>query len=188
MQITELPIDRLHAHPANSNVMPPALFDKLVEHLRNNDRYPPIIVRPFGEDWQLLDGHHRYGALKQLHQTTARCVVWDVDDDEALMLLATLNRLQGHDDPRKRGQLINQLAAARSLRELEQCLPERQEQLQKLMEIGERLPTPRPPQPAESTPVPVHFFLLPAEKAQLETRLAEIGPTRETALMKLVTA
>ena len=37
-------------------------------------------------------------ALRRLGRASARCEVWAVDDDEAMLLLATLNRLQGRDD------------------------------------------------------------------------------------------
>ena len=37
---TALPIDRLDAHPSNSNVMPKALFGKLVERIGETGRYP----------------------------------------------------------------------------------------------------------------------------------------------------
>ena len=92
MDLVSLPLDALHAHPANANVMPPELLDKLVAHLRDTDRYPPIIVRPIpGAEplaasheppgkYQILDGHHRAIALRRLARTHARCVVWDVDE------------------------------------------------------------------------------------------------------------
>ncbi|NJL30774.1 MAG: ParB N-terminal domain-containing protein [Phycisphaerales bacterium] len=118
MNLMELPMAHLHAHPRNSNRMAPELLDKLKLHLQRSDRYPPIIVRPYpqanlanGETaqghYQLLDGHHRVRALRELGRTTARCVVWEVDDAQALELLATLNRLQGKDDPRARAALVD---------------------------------------------------------------------------------
>ncbi|MCC6680056.1 MAG: ParB-like nuclease domain-containing protein [Phycisphaeraceae bacterium] len=134
--------------------------------------------------YQILDGHHRAIALQKLGRDSARCMVWDVDDDEALLLLATLNRLQGQDDPRKRAQILKQLQA--KLPRLEALLPEAKQKLQRLLTLAQsQPPAPRPPRVAEQLPAPVHFFLPLPQKIHLEAKLAQIGGTREQALMKL---
>ena len=61
--------------------------------------------------------------LARLGFTDARCYVWPCDDATALMLLATLNRLEGQDDPRLRAELLRDLAAL-SPDELALLLPE----------------------------------------------------------------
>ncbi len=199
MTIQTIELNRLHAHTANSNVMPEHLLAKLVDHIAGTGRYPPLIVRPIpvceddGSDdaaadahYQILDGHHRVEALKRLGHKSAQCVVWQVDDQEALLLLATLNRLQGQDDPRRRAKLIAVLANHHDTKALAKLLPERSEQVKKLLEINTRLPEPRAPQPIESMPVAVHFFLLPKQKRRLNERLHTIGGSREEALMTLI--
>ncbi|MEM9418950.1 MAG: ParB/RepB/Spo0J family partition protein [Planctomycetota bacterium] len=192
MQIQTLPLDQLHPHPQNSNVMPEAYLAKLTTHLQTTDRYPPVIVRPLREQehaYQILDGHHRVKALQRLEKPAARCVVWDVDDDEALLLLATLNRLQGQDDPRKRAALVDQLHARMNLQRLAERLPEDASRLRKLIKINEGMPTPRAPKPLAEMPVAVHFFLLPAERRAVEQKLREVADTwtsREQALLKLL--
>jgi ParB family transcriptional regulator, chromosome partitioning protein len=191
-------IARLNAHPANSNVMPEHLLDKLTEHIAKTGHYPPIIVRPIkgatddatepspDKDYQILDGHHRVLALKSLGHESAECVVWQADDREALLLLATLNRLQGQDDPRKRAAIVGALADRHKTTDLAKLLPERSEQIKKLLEINKRPPAPRTPQPIEQMPIAVHFFLLPDQKRHLLDRLQEVGGTREEALMTLI--
>ena len=92
-----VPLDDLVPHPLNSNVMSEDLREKLKAHIKRTRRYPFLVVRPFGEKYQVLDGHHRVAILRDLGHTEARCDVWDVDDREAKLLLATLNRLEGQD-------------------------------------------------------------------------------------------
>jgi ParB family transcriptional regulator, chromosome partitioning protein len=191
-------LDHIHAHPANSNVMPGHLVAKLADHIARSDRYPPLIVRPITVEgnretpggpclaYQILDGHHRAQALRKLDRESAQCSVWEVDDDEALMLLATLNRLQGQDDPAKRAALVGRLTESHDLSCLTRLLPERREQIKKLLEINAGLPAPRPPQPVGQMPLAVHFFLLPEQKRRLDSVLKQLGGTREQALLALL--
>src|SRR5258708_1872303 len=116
-----VPLDDLVAHPLNSNVMSPDLTAKLRAHIKRTGRYPYLIVRPHPEEqgkYQVLDGHHRVAVLRELGHTEARCDVWEVNDREARLLLATLNRLQGQDQPRKRAELIHELLGEMSLDDL----------------------------------------------------------------------
>jgi ParB-like chromosome segregation protein Spo0J len=117
----------LHAHPQNANRMDDAFLDKLAANIQREDNYPPLIVRPHPQlvgDYELLDGHQRAAVLGRIGITDARCYVWPCDDATALMLLATLNRLEGQDDPRLRAELLRDLAAVLSPDDLALLLPE----------------------------------------------------------------
>ncbi len=187
MQLQEIPLDQLEAHPANSNVMPEPLFKKLVEHLRREALYPPIIVRALAADrYQLIDGHHRVKALRELQHTHARCVVWDVDEQGTLVLLATLNRLQGHDDPRKRAAVLAQLSQSLDVKELAKRLPEDGDKLKALLQLNDTPLPPRPPRDPQEVPVAIHFFVLPAVRRAIEHKLQSTGLPREEALTQLL--
>ena len=114
-------LDDLTPHPLNANVMPEDLRAKLAAHIRRTGRYPFLVVRPHPDEpgkYQVLDGHHRVEVLRELGFTEARCDVWDVDDREAKLLLATLNRLQGQDLPIRRAELIHELLGEMSAGDL----------------------------------------------------------------------
>jgi ParB-like chromosome segregation protein Spo0J len=130
-----VPLDDLLPHPLNSNVMSPDLQAKLRAHIKRTGRYPFLVVRPHPEErgrYQVLDGHHRVAILRDLGHTEARCDVWQVDDREAKLLLATLNRLQGQDQPLRRAELIHELLGEMSLGDLSGLLPETDKQLEEL--------------------------------------------------------
>ena len=130
-----VPLDDLLAHPLNSNVMPPDLQEKLRAHIKRTQRYPFLVVRPHPDQpgkFQVLDGHHRVAILRELGHTEARCDVWEVDDHEAKLLLATLNRLQGQDVPIRRAELIHELLGEMSAEDLAGLLPESDKQLEEL--------------------------------------------------------
>lgn len=186
-----IPLSNLRAHPSNSNVMPGPLLEKLAAHIRRSGRYPPLIVRPAPHEpdaWQVLDGHHRWRVLEQLGHEKAHCITWHVDDDQALLLLATLNRLQGQDDPQRRSQLLAELSERLADRpaSLARLLPERSDQIHKLLSLRSPRPEPASAPSLEEMPQAVHFFLLPAQRRCLEEALRKISPNREQALMSLV--
>jgi ParB-like chromosome segregation protein Spo0J len=128
-------LDNLRPHPLNANVMPEDLRAKLLAHIKHTGRYPFIVVRPFPDEpgqFEILDGHHRIDILRELGHTEARCDVWNVDDREAKLLLATLNRLEGQDLPIKRAQLIHELLGEMNLGDLSGLLPETDKQIEEL--------------------------------------------------------
>src|SRR2546422_6487272 len=133
-------LDDLLPHPLNSNVMSEDLQAKLRAHIRRTGRYPFLVVRPHPEElgrYQVLDGHHRVEILRELGHTDARCDVWDVNDREAKLLLATLNRLQGQDLPIRRAGLLHELLGEMSLDDLAGLLPETDKQLEELHSLLE---------------------------------------------------
>ncbi|MBZ5637424.1 MAG: ParB/RepB/Spo0J family partition protein [Acidobacteriia bacterium] len=130
-----VPIEDLRPHPLNSNVMPDDLREKLKAHIHRTGRYPFVVVRPHPDEpgcYQVLDGHHRVEILRDLGHTEARCDVWNVDDREARLLLATLNRLQGQDSPIRRAQLLHELLGEMNLGDLAGLLPETDKQIEEL--------------------------------------------------------
>ncbi len=130
-----VPLEDLMAHPLNSNVMPEEFQAKLRAHIKRTGRYPFLVVRPHPDEvgkYQVLDGHHRVAILRELGHTEARCDVWEVDDREAKLLLATLNRLQGQDQPMRRAQLLHELLGEMSVDDLAGLLPETDKQIEEL--------------------------------------------------------
>jgi hypothetical protein len=208
MDITFIPLSQLRAHPLNSNVMREELLAKLVEHVGRSGKYPPLIVRRIEEEapgvdpdasgsaeprrsasglYQVLDGHHRWAALGRAGHEAAACVVWAVDDAGALLLLSTLNRLQGQDDPRKRSRLLNELREklGQKAGAMAKLLPESAQQVRKYLQLREALPRPQPARSLDEMPVAVTFFLTGAQKSALDAKLETIGGAREAALMQL---
>ena len=110
IQSAEILIKEIVGHERNSNRMSVEFMKTLKRHIQKSGKYPPLIVRILeGGSYQVLDGHHRLRVLYELGHEVVRCEVWDVDDDEALLLLATLNRLSGSDDPKLRAELIGEI-------------------------------------------------------------------------------
>jgi len=77
--------------------MSKANLAKLVRNIEQTGQYEPIIVRPHPQRkgcFQIINGYHRCHALTKLGYKTADCIVWDIDDKQTDILLATLRLRQ----------------------------------------------------------------------------------------------
>lgn len=131
----QLPIDSLVPHPENANRMDNETLLKLRRHIESTGRYEPVTVRPHPTEtdkFQIINGHHRVRALRNIGHQGVSCVVWDVDDRQTRLYLATLNRLCGKDIPERRTMLLAGLIDDFELMELAKLLPENLNQLQTL--------------------------------------------------------
>ncbi len=181
MAVRHLPLAALEPHPENANRMPPALLAKLRDHLARTGRYEPLVVRPLSPvagappgampRYQILNGHHRARVLADLGHTHARCDVWEVDDTEARLLLATLNRLEGRDDPHRRAALVARLGRGRSDAALARLLPEPTDAVARLRALA--TPPPGPADPGALAPPlrPMTVFLTPEQDATVKRAL-----------------
>ena len=143
--IIGIPLDKLLAHPENPNRMSRATFEKLKRHIAQSGNYEPLIVRKhpeIEEHFQIINGHHRAKALKELGETFADCAVWDVDDNQVRILLATLNRLGGKDELAAKSELIKNLSAKFSSKELSKLLPDTKVIIERLKDIQKLIPPP----------------------------------------------
>jgi ParB-like chromosome segregation protein Spo0J len=139
MTLQDIPVNLLVAHPENSNFMNAETLNKLRRHIERTGRYEPITVRPHpSEDgkFQVINGHNRLRVLRALNYQTAHCVVWDLDDDQTRLYLATLNRLSGNDVSERRAALLENLLVTFDVNELATLLPDDKKQIEELKRLS----------------------------------------------------
>jgi len=167
-----IPLDRLVGHPDNPNRQSKSTFGRLVRNIERSGRYEPLVVRrhPTKKDfYQIINGHHRCRALAQLGYTNAECVVWDIDDEQTDILLATLNRLCGSDELEKKLRLLKRLRRRFEARELARLLPQTKSQIERLI----NLKMPRvPAAPASSFARAMVFFVNDEQHRVVEEALS----------------
>jgi len=176
MQIEQIPIDKLMPHPANANVMNNEKMDKLRKHIEQHKHYEPLIVRPHPKRtgcYELINGHHRKQVLEESGHLKANCLIWKVSDEETLMLLATMNRLSGDDEPTLRARLLKQLSQNHQPKELLKKLPETREQLKKLLALN-KPPRKIAPENITNMPMVMNFFVTKQEKEIIEKALRKV--------------
>jgi len=140
-QITfrDIPLVLLLPHPENSNFMNAETTKKLRRHIEQTGRYEPLTVRPHPSEegkFQVINGHNRLRVLRALNYQTANCVVWNLDDDQTRLYLATLNRLSGSDVPERRAALLENLLTTFDINELTTLLPDDRKQLEELERLA----------------------------------------------------
>ena len=87
-------IEHLHAHPENNifEDLGVEALRQLVEDIREHGILHDILVRPIGEEaYEILSGHQRVRAIKQLGWTHVNADVVEVGDNEATHCLISAN-------------------------------------------------------------------------------------------------
>jgi ParB/RepB/Spo0J family partition protein len=174
--IESIPIVKLIPHPANPNQMSDSTFRKLVRNIERTGFYEPIIVRPHPQKkdkFQIINGHHRVKALVKLGKKEADCVVWEVDDEQTVVLLATLNRLTGSDVPAKKIELLKQLKERFDSVDLAKILPQTAKQIERLTNL--KLDLVPVKFDAEMFAVPLVFFVTAEQNKIIEQALSEVN-------------
>jgi ParB-like chromosome segregation protein Spo0J len=187
--VQSITLDKIVAHPNNPNKMSDATFGKLVRNIERTGRYEPIVVRPHperGDHFQIINGHHRCLALTKLGYKAADCVVWDIDDEQTDILLATLNRLGGTDELGKKLELLKRLNKRMESSELAKLLPQTAKQIERLT----NLKIPSRPAEAKGFSNPMIFFVSDAQQGKIEKALslAEKSQNEKTRAAKRAAA
>ncbi len=181
-------IENLLPHPGNPNRMSKENFRKLVRHIERTGRYEPLIVRPHPKDnrcFQIINGHHRFEALKQLGYKACDCVVWEIDDDETNLLLATLNRLSGQDVLEKKTALLEKLNKKLKVVELAKLLPNTKTQIQRLIDLHKNRTQIQITEPDENSFAhPMVFFLNAEQKTTVEKAIQRASSIEHQASSK----
>jgi len=171
--IRSIGLDKLISHPDNPNVMSKANFARLVRNIERTGRYEPLVVRPHRTRpgfFEIINGHHRCKALAKLGRKEADAVVWDVDDEQTAILLATLNRLGGKDELDKKLELLKRLNERHTSTELAKLIPQTAKQIERLMDL--KLPS----EPGEARKAvfatALVFFVSDGQKAIIDEAIA----------------
>jgi hypothetical protein len=136
----EIQIDLLVPHPENCNHMEADTREKVRRHIMRTGNYEPLTVRPHPDEsgkFQVINGHHRLKVLRELDYERVNCTVWDIDDDQTRLYLATLNRLAGKDVPERRAVLLENLLGTFKLEDLSELLPDPKKHLEEISRMAE---------------------------------------------------
>ena len=174
-ELKAIAISNLAAHPDNPNVMSDVRFNKLVRNIERTGLYEPIVVRPHPQKkdkFQIINGHHRVKALEKLGKYEADCIVWNVDDEQTAVLLTTLNRLTGIDEPGKKIELLKKLKERFDSAQLAKLLPNTAKQIEQLTGLKLNYVPIKPD--ARQFAIPLIFFVTSEQNKIIEQALSKI--------------
>ena len=157
-RIISLPLHQLGPHPDNANRMSKPKFNKLIRHIKTTGQYEPLVVRrhPTKENaYQILNGHHRLRALRQLTHNRADCVVFDADDEY------------------RKAKLIERLCRCYSPRELAKQLVDSKTAIEKLSRLSKDQPLPK----TQEKPflLPMTFFMTESQHAIITAAFEKVS-------------
>ena len=110
-----LPVSALEPNDYNPNHMSDDRFHELVEEVRHLGRLPkPIIVRPNGNGYIIVDGEHGWRAAQDAGLSEIPCEVVEVDDFEARRQTYKRNQ-HGEHNPVLLGRMFRQMMEQRNL-------------------------------------------------------------------------
>jgi hypothetical protein len=185
-----VPIEMLIENPNSPNRMSKSSFAKLVRNIERTGLYEPIIVRPLPvtrdphsdshapiderqvTSYEIINGHYRLKALKQLGYKTVDICVWDVDGKQNDILLATLNRLSGSDILEKKLALLNRLSSHSDSKILSELLPLTSGQIERYRNL--KLPCEPAKHDRESFAEPLIIFVNKQQKEIIENAISKI--------------
>jgi ParB family chromosome partitioning protein len=141
----------------------PEELPQLVESIQAIGVLSPIVVRPKGDEYEILSGHRRTEAAKLAGLTTVPVVIRDVSDDEAVCILCDSNlnhrdkllpsekafayklkldaiKRQGNREDLTCGQVVHKLEGAKSRDVIAEQSNENARQISRYVRLTELLP------------------------------------------------
>jgi ParB family chromosome partitioning protein len=95
--VRHVPVDRIEPNPENPRlVFEEDALAELAASITEHGVLQPILVRPMGDDYQLVAGERRWRAAKRAGLETIPALVEELDDDAALEI-AVIENLQRED-------------------------------------------------------------------------------------------
>lgn len=90
-----IPLEQLHEIEGRRRKLTDEQFEELKENLRNNDLITPVTVRPRESGgYEIVSGHNRVAAYRELGRTEIEAVVRSLDEERAVLGAFYANLLQ----------------------------------------------------------------------------------------------
>jgi ParB family chromosome partitioning protein len=107
-EVLWIELGKLKPNRYNPNEMSEEEFQALLDNMRKEgpNGTDPILIRPLGADWEIIDGFHRFKAAGVLAWPKIRCMVRRVDEDRAQEINYAKNKLRGSINPWKEAELF----------------------------------------------------------------------------------
>lgn len=181
MKVEKIAMGDIRENSYNPNRMEPEIFKSLVNTIRDHGFVQPLVVRKMRKKYEIVDGAHRFRALRELGWEEADCVV--VTDKAAMARLRTLemNRLRGRMDHFGITKMLERMRRPA----VEKYLALNEKHYARMRELVKPLPPVRM-LPAPKLPLVVEFLMRREDAAVVRKALeAAGGESRNESLLKI---
>jgi len=137
LKIKKIELSKLAENNWNPNVMKENKLAALVRHVKEKGMVQPILVRPKGKRYEIIDGAHRFRAAKQANLEQIDCVIVEMDDNQAKKATIAMNNIKGYMQDMQLAALIEQLNKDNSLEELSKALAFEEKELKNYLKLLE---------------------------------------------------
>lgn len=113
--IENLAVEKLQPNDYNPNTMTPTEFNELVTEVKHLASLPkPVVVRPNGHGYIIIDGYHGWLAAKEAGLSQVPCEVLDIDEFEAMRQTYKRNQ-HGTHNPVLQGKMFQRMMGSSGL-------------------------------------------------------------------------
>lgn len=138
MKVTEVLLDQLREAPWNPNEADDATMRRLAASIGRFGTVLPLVVRPVGENFEVIGGNQRLRIYREQGVTIVPCVVVELDELQAKLLAQGLNAIHGADDLNRKAAMVRDLLARLPESEVAAILPDSLEALRSLAHLGDQ--------------------------------------------------
>lgn len=125
-----VPIEALSPNPWNPNVQSEFIFEKEIRSLEKHGQLAPVLVRQIGGGFEIIDGEHRYKAMRSLGATEIEVKdLGALSDTDAKQITILMNEIRGEPDEVRLQRLLQDLAQQVDLTELQEAMPYSEEEM-----------------------------------------------------------
>lgn len=182
-----VPVESIRPNAWNPNRQSKRVFATLLRSIEKHGQHlRPIVVRSISDDveaFEIIDGFHRWRAVRELGFTHIDAIVTEADDRTARKLTIALNEIEGDPDQGLLAELLAGLAKDGGVDDLLTELPYNGVEMRLLLDFAanawdlDQKPAPAPP-PDESA----------VNAADLETLTLAVTPAQRATLEKAARA
>ena len=122
LKIELINIDKLKPNSYNPNFMVESIRNHLKKEYLRVGYLQPILVRPKGDSYEIIDGFHRMITAKDVGLTELECVVVEMTDQTAKLTTLNLNKIKGENDPIRLAELLKDLKTSLDVEKLAEIL------------------------------------------------------------------
>jgi hypothetical protein len=136
-----VPIDSIHPNSWNVNVMKASVYSFLKRSIKKVGFVQPIVIT---KDNVIIDGEHRWKAIKELGFTEVEVKVLDMTEDEAKASTINFNMTKGVLDSDKLGRMLHDMEMGMGKDALQEMLVLEKKQIEKAIRDYQRDKVPQP--------------------------------------------